>query len=252
MDRPKLNLWWEEREPAQADDARRLSDFVTGLPGFDPIYQSWLESPETRKETVPVPLSEAEARQLLIDNMARADVGGGPLPKHGSDIWGGHAGPPPYDLRESGYADTWCSVGAFGLHASNTRNHIFMRLSALRPTTGRPWRASELRPLMKFAREVWNPAEMCAMFPFYILDLPSIPSSVWPAQKRPLRPWIGWTTYLPPNLASRAKYPADVEFETLEDGAALVTLCEEPFEKDDAEGLARLHALESALRPIQS
>jgi hypothetical protein len=55
-----------------------------------------------------------------------------------------------------------------------------------------------------------------------------------------------------PDLAARAKYPADVEVETLEDGAALVTLCEEQFEKNDTDGLARLHALEAALRPIQS
>jgi hypothetical protein len=252
MDRPDLNLWWESREPAVASDARRLSDFVSGLPYFDPIYQSWLNSPKTKEETVPVPLSEAEAKQLLIDNVARADFGGGPLPKHGSHIWGGHAGPPPYDFRESSYADTKCSVGSYGLPAGSTANHIFMRLSALRPTTGRPWRASELRPLMKFAREIWNPAAMCAMFPFYTLDLPSIPNPLWPAHQRPLKPRIGWITYLPPNLAARAKYPADVEVETLKDGAALVTLCEEPFGKTDAEGLARLHALEAALRPIQS
>ena len=75
MERPELNLWWEARGPAQADDARRLSRFVTGLADFDPIYRSWLESPETRKETVPVPLSEAEAKRLLIDNMGRYDVG---------------------------------------------------------------------------------------------------------------------------------------------------------------------------------
>ena len=70
--------------------------------------------------------------------------------------------------------------------------------------------------------------------------------------ERPLRPWIGWITYLPPNLAERAKYPADVDVEALADGAALVILCEEPFGKGDAAGLARLHALEAALRPIQS
>jgi len=29
-------------------------------------------------------------------------------------------------------------------------------------------------------------------------------------------------------------------------------LCEEPFGKVNAEGLARLHALEAALRPIQT
>ena len=45
--------------------------------------------------------------------------------------------------------------------------NIEMGLSDVRPSTGRPWRASELRPLMKFAREVWRPAEMCAMFSFY-------------------------------------------------------------------------------------
>jgi len=252
MDRPDLNLWWESRDPAQADDARRLSEFVTGLPDFDPIYQSWLNSPKTREQSVRVPLSEAEAKQILTDNVMRADLGGGPLPEFGSHIWGGHAGPPPYDFRESSYADTTCFLGSYGPPAHSSANKILMRLSASRLATGRPWRASELRPLMKFARQIWNPAAMCAMFSFYILDLPARPSPVRGALGRPLTPWIGWISYLPADLASRAKYPADVEVETLEDGAALVTLCEEPFGKDDAEGLARLHALETVLRPIQS
>ena len=156
----------------------------------------------------------------------------------------------PMTSASSSYADTDCHVGAFGRSASIYPNYIFMRLSNLRPCAGRPWRASEIRPLMKFAREVWNPAEMCATFSFY--RPLKVPDPTWAAGERPLRPWIGWITYLPPNLASRAKYPADVEVESLEDGAALITLCEEPFEKRDAEGLARLHALEAALRPIQS
>jgi hypothetical protein len=244
----ELDLWWEPRDPSQADDARRLSRFVNGLPDFDPIYRSWLKSPKTKKETVPVPLSEAEAKRLLIDNVGQHEVPPGPWPELGSHIWGGHAGPPPYDFRQSSTAGTRCRIGAFGPPAIN-RNHIFMQLSELRPSTGRPWRASELRPLMKFAREVWKPAEMCAAFSFY--DVLKIPDPTWAAGERPLRPLIGWITYLPPNLAARAKYPADVEVETLEDGAALVTLCEEPFGKTDAEGLARLQALEAALRPIQ-
>ncbi len=161
-------------------------------------------------------------------------------------------GLPPYDFRTSSYADTMCSIGSFGRRATVYPNNIFMRLSKLRPSTGRPWRASELRPLMKFAREVWSPAEMCAMLSFYILDLPKTPDPTWAAGERILRPWIGWVTYLPPNLAARAKYPSDVEVEGLEDGAALVTLCEEPFEKSDAGGLERLHALEAVLRPLQS
>ena len=91
---------------------------------------------------------------------------------------------------------------------------------------------------MKFAREVWNPTELWASFSF--LSPAMIADSSWAAGDRLLRPPIGWITYLPANLASRAKYPADVEVETLNDGSVLVTLCEEPFEKDDAEGMARL------------
>jgi hypothetical protein len=265
----KLNLWWEPRDPPQADDARRLCRFVNGLPDFDPIYRSWLESPKTKKKTVPVPLSEAEAKQLLIDNVMQHQAPPGPWPELGSHIWGGHAGPPPYDFRKSSYADTDCHVGEFGRSASVLPNYVFMRLSDARPSTGRPWRASELRPLMKFALEVWNPVEMCAEFSFYNLPKirdperaarlaphararPKIADSIMAGSERPLRPWIGWITYLPPEPAARAKCPADVEVETLPDGAALVTLCEAPFGKGDVEGLARLHALEAALRAIQS
>ncbi len=248
----RLSLSWESRDPPQADDADKLSRFVTGLPNFDPIYQSWLKSPITREETVPVPLSEIQAKQLVIDSINRYEVSARPWPELGSDIWGGHAGSPPYDFRKSSYADTHCSVGAFGRHATIYPNYVLMRLSKLRPATGRPWRASELRPLMKFALEIWKPAEMCAMFSFYILDLPKVPDPTFAAGERILQPRIGWITYLPSNLAARAKYPVDVEVDTLEDSAALVTLCEEPFEKTDAEGLARLHALEAALRPLQT
>ena len=161
MIRPEVNLWWEPREPAQANDARRLARFVSGLPGFDPIYESWLESPKSRKELVPIPLSEPAATQLLTDRMSRYEIGGAPWPELGSNIWGGHAGPPPYDFRTSSYADTSCHVGQYGRSAAVNPNHIFMRLSERRSVTERPWRASEVRPLMKFARDVWAPA-ICA------------------------------------------------------------------------------------------
>ena len=243
-----LDLYWRSRHPSQADDARRLSRFVTGLPDFDSVYRSWLDSPETRQETAPVPLSEAVAKRLLIENITRYDLPPDPWPEAGSCIWGGHAGPPPYDFREASYADTLCSIGAYGERAGG--NSIQMRLSDVRPSTGQPWRASELRPLMKFAREIWRPTEMRATLAFF--EPQKIPDPTWASGERTLEPRIGWITYLPPNLAARAKYPADVEVETLADGAVLVTLCEEPFGKDDAMGLARLHALEAALRPIQS
>ena len=91
---------------------------------------------------------------------------------------------------------------------------------------------------MKFAREVWSPAEMCAMFSFYILDPPTIPDPTWAAGERILRPWIGWITYLPPNLAARAKYPSDVEVEGLEDGARWCTFYKEPFKRATPKVLA--------------
>ena len=125
-----LKLWWEPRDPSQADDARRLSRFVTGLPNFDPIYRSWLESPKTKKETVRVPLSEAAAKQLLIDNVARTDVGRRPWPELGSYVWGGHAGPPPYDFRKLSYADTLCAIGSFGPPLINPKRHLHAALAS--------------------------------------------------------------------------------------------------------------------------
>src|ERR1700722_15515734 len=104
MNNPRLNLWWGPRDPLHADNARRLSQFVTGLPDFDPIYQSWLLSPITKENTVSVPLSETKAKELLIDNMVRNSFNGDLMPQHGRNIWGGHAGPPPYDFRDSSYA----------------------------------------------------------------------------------------------------------------------------------------------------
>lgn len=246
-----LDLWWEARDPSESDDSGRLSRFISGLPSFDPVYASWLRSPKTREPVLPVPLSEAEAEQVLRDNIGRYDDGRTWV-ELGSSMRGGHVGPPPHDFRKPYVASTSCHIGEHGRSSSAYPNHVFMQLSDIRGSTGRPWRASELRPLMKFAREVWSPTEMCAMFSFCTLNLPKVPDPTWAAGVRTLKPWIGWITYLPPELASRAKYPADVEVETLADGAALVTLCEVPFEKSDAVGMARLHALEAALRPIQS
>ena len=173
-----------------------------------------------------------------------------PWPELGSNIWGGHAGPPPYDFRTSSYADASCHVGEYGLSAAVNPNHIFMRLSERLCATGRPLRASEVRPLMKFTREIWAPAEMCATLSFFAN--PKIPDPTWAAGERTLKPRIGWITYLPPDLAARAKYPPDTHVETLADGAALVTLCEEPFDETHAEGMARLRVLQAALRPIQA
>ena len=251
MNRPELKLWWEPRDPSKADDAQRLANFVNGLPKFDPIYESWLSAPEAGSDVLSVPTDEAQTRRLLRDNIGRYDVDDRIWPELGSYFGAGHAGPPPHDFRKSSYADIYGRIGAFVEPWELLRNDIFMRLSDVRPSTGRPWRASELRPLMKFARDIWNPAEMLTLFSFQSLEMPKIADPVRADGARTLKPWIGWITWLPADLAARAQYPGDVEVENLADGSALVTLCEEPFDKTDAEGMARLRALQTALRPIQ-
>jgi hypothetical protein len=246
----KLYHWWEGKNSTEDRIFDKLAAFVNGLPQFDKIYDSWLAKPGVGEDVLLVPTDIAACQSLLEKSEMKNDLGE-PWPELGSKIWAGHAGPKPYDFRPESYADT------SGLINASTKglpfpNHIFMRLSEKRLSTRRPWRASELRPLMKFTRSIWNPSRMCAMFPFYTRSLPEIADPTWAAGKRSLQPWIGWITYLPPDLAARARYPSNVEVETLEDGAALVTLCEEPFGPTDTQGLARLHALEAALRPIQS
>jgi len=247
----ELNLWWEPRDPQSAGDVGRLVKFVNGLPDFDPIYRTWLWAPDPDSRVLNVPIDEGEAKQLLVDKVGRYDVDDRPWPELGSYIRAVHAGPPPCDYRESTTAVTECRIGSHNRVAARNPNHAFMRLSDLRPSTGRPWRASELRPLMKFARDIWNPAEMLTLFSFQSLEMPKIADPVRADGVRTLKPWIGWITWLPADLAARAQYPGDVEVENLADGSALVTLCEEPFDKTDAEGMARLRALQTALRPIQ-
>ena len=177
----------------------------------------------------------------------------GPWPELGSYIWGGHAGPPPYDFRKSSYADTRCHVGAFGrappIHPK-LRLHAALRVASVHGAAVARVRTEAVDEIR--ARGLEPRGNVRDVFLLHPRSSQDPRSDLGRGRSDRFRPWIGWITYLPPDLAARAKYPADVEVETLEDGAALVTLCEEPFGKTDAEGLARLHALEAALRPIQS
>jgi len=65
MNKPELNLWWEPRDPSQSRRRRKLSDLSPVWPDFDPIYQSWLESPTIRKETFASRLNEAKGETAL-------------------------------------------------------------------------------------------------------------------------------------------------------------------------------------------
>ena len=146
-----------------------------------------------------------------------------PMAGAGKQPSGRSRGTAPLRLPQVEPCDTDCHVGRHGRSAAVNPNRIFfMRLSEQRPSTGRPWRASEVRPLMELAPEIWAPARMRATFPFF--ERPAISDPAWAAGKRALTPWTGRITCLPPDLAARAKVPVDTHVETLDDGAALVTL----------------------------
>ncbi len=254
MRKPTLMVLWEGRGPAVADDARRLAAFVNGLPKFDPIYESWLRSPKAKKPVLTLPMSVDQAGRFLVDNMQRYDVSNEPWPEIGRYFGAGHARPPPHDFRESSYADTKCSIGGHPVPDPDLpiQNHLEMRLSAIRPSTGRAWTASELRPLMRFLRELWRPAEMYASMWWATKHLPEIPNPRFPGATIPLRPYTGWITYLPAEVASRLRPPEGVHVDPFDDGAVLLTVNEEPFEPTDVEPMARFKALQEVMRPFQN
>ena len=251
MNNPKLELWWEGRDPRSSDDAGRLARFVNGLPNYDPIYQSWLKSPKAKKPVLDVPMTEDQAKRLLADNVSRCDVDDKPWPELGSNLFAGHAGPLPYDFRKSSYADTRGFIGRHPGPEGGIHNHLEMRLSAVRPSTGRAWTASELRPLMRFARDIWRPVEMCATLWWTTKHLPKVANPRFPGATNPLSPWTGWITYLPPEVAARMRPPEGVHVDPFDDGAVLLTVNEEPFEPTDAGPMARFTALQAAMRPFQ-
>ena len=138
-----------------------LSRFVNGLPRLRPGLSSSLIRPKPSGRRFPY--RSAKPRQTaIIDKIGRYDY---PRPSAGTGELhlGRPRGPPPYDFRRRAYAVTRCHIGGYGKPA-RAGKHIRMRLSDVRPSTGRPWRTSESRPLMKFAREIWQPGGMRVTF----------------------------------------------------------------------------------------
>jgi hypothetical protein len=120
---------------------------------------------------------------------------------------------------------------------------------------------------MKLVARIWRPRELsidCWRYRTFAaripdkryeprkMKLPPGAKIVWPTGERVLFPWVGWLTYLPPDLATKVTIPRDIEVERLDDGGIVATLCEEPFTIDNPMHMARAREMEAAIRPVQS
>ena len=129
-------------------------------------------------------------------------------------------------------------------------NSIDIRLGNIEITTRRPWLASQLLPVLKLILHIWRPRQLsvdCNRHPH-----PMIADSSWASGERWLHPWAGWLTYLSPALYPKIALPKGVIVEKLDFGGAIVALCEEPFTIDDPVHMARMAAMEAAMRPFQT
>jgi hypothetical protein len=146
----QLNAWWNSRPLTVPQCAEQFRTFVNALAEFDPIFSSWRRDYRaSAKPCFAVPLGAEKALQFVEKAQARYDRPADRLwPEMGYRIFGWNGGPPEHRGRESNIASVGLTIGSFGQDEAH-RNHILLDISRRRIATGAPWRASELRPLMK-------------------------------------------------------------------------------------------------------
>ena len=236
-----LHAWWGSRPLSVPQCAEVFRAFVNALAEFDPVFSSWLHSRPSDKPYFDVPLDPAEAARLMEKAQSRYDLPSDRLwPELGYVMGARNSGPPQYYRRDQYAAATGLNVGCYGTDEEH-RNRVEIRVSKRRIATDRPWRASELCPLMKLVNCIWQPRELsidCWRYGKFAARIPDkryeprkmkLPPGAkifWPTGERVLFPWVGWLTYLP--------------------------LCDEPFTIDNPVHMARARAMEAAIRPVQS
>lgn len=143
-----------------------------------------------------------------------------------------------------------------GVHCPDSShcNFVIMHLSRVRLATGLPWRASEIRQLMRLVLRVWSPREISVDGGqhLYMVAKTEFVNSIGQTKMRVLVPRVGWLTYLPADLAAKVTLPDDVDVERFGDGGVIISICDEPLSVDNREHMARIHAVEQAVRPVQS
>ena len=267
-ERYKLRAWWNSRPLAAQQCAERFCSFVNELAEFDPIFGAWLRDYQpSAKPCFPVPLGANDAETFIGKAQARYDSPPGQVwPEMGYQIFGWNSGSLAYRGHDSYIASTALSIGSFGRDEAH-RNRVEISISNRRIATNAPWRASELRPLLKLVLRVWAPRELsvdCYRYQRFWpsvsdksyeppkIQLPPGAELIGRADQSVLLPWVGWLTYLPADLATKVTIPEDIEVERLDDGGIIATLCDEPFTIDNPVHMARARAMETAIRPVQT
>jgi hypothetical protein len=225
-----LNGFWSSQRLTAEECAERFRSFVNELPSIDPIYETWLRMSPSKKPFCSVPISLDEARRLVEKGRLRAVVAERFSQEGGFHLGGRNVGPHPRD--DVGPSDAMTEVRA-GVCCPDVSqcNFIVMHLSRVRLTTGRPWRASEIRRLMRLVLRVWSPREISVDGGqhLYMAAKTEFINSIGQTRTRVLIPRIGWLTYLPADLAAKVRLPATVDVERLDDGGVVISICEDLF-----------------------
>lgn len=243
-----LRLYWSNRAETPDQCATRFTRMLEGMREIDGAFRQWKRSVRTREEVENPPAdfspdipSDAKGLQAMFQGSGQY-----------------YDFPPDKPWPELGY---WLSMwnemddpfrmiltvnaGAYGARITRP-NSVNLQLSRRRIDTGRAWHGGELRDLVSLFVEAWSADEASVncfrYFPFLICT----------DNGKCLLPCGGWLTYLPPQRLARITPPKDVDVETLANGGAILTLCEEPFTIDNPRHLELAASLNEALRPIQA
>jgi len=232
----EIHAFWGSRPESAADCAARLRRLIDGLAPLDPVFVGW------------------HCGDAAIDVNA--------LEKLFDDSRSYYTYPPNKLMPKVGFLLTLWSykwqVDQIGMHIhagsygnwSRHGNSIALDLTKNRALTGQPWKASELRPVLRAVLDAWDVDEAsiyCNRYLKYFRYYP-LPRG----QSRLYSPREGWITYLPSAQAKMISAPEGVEVERLDNRGVLYTLCEEPFTIDNPRHMALAAAMQKALEPIQT
>lgn len=243
----ECNLWWGSRRESLEEVAARLFRLVDGLRRLDPAFSQFLlrssGRPALPNLLCPTPLTAEGSVELLRRSRTYYDV------------------PPDRVWPELGFSLSSTSVergdlltmwdlraGVFESDRHHA-NSFDLGLPAKLVANGATGNCDQLRRLLALLIVVLDAREAS-------IDEQKYESKHFRPMtadgKALLFPWVGWLTYLPPDLVGKVSVPKDIRVDRLDNGGIIATLCEEPFTIDNPEHMRRARAMEAAVRPIQS
>ena len=261
LERYTVTGYWGPRQSEISDFAEDFCEFANNLADIDPIFTGWFIGNPKLPRLFELPLDKNIATIIAERNQKRFHAPNSKIPSDfGFSISGincqkNRAGNDALHVAKTGVrAGSFISDESYAINpnikGSPYSNDLCIELAKMRIGSELAWRASELLPLMKLVLKIWRPRQLsvdCQRHPH-----PMISDSSWASGERWLHPWAGWLTYLSPALFPKIDLPKGVIVEKLEFGGAIVALCEEPFTIDDPVHMARMRAMEAAMRPFQT